>query len=307
MRNYLNNLLKSLFVLNVSTCFVVYPFNGNYNFLEIVLVIVFLYFILNFYNGNNLFLVFIKTNEPFHKVLFITYLVNMLSLIMLLILDMFFYIPLESSVGILQSLIQEFILNFAFCADNPPLSIMENTSIERKPDAIESSHIASRTLHYGTSSIVSMTAALNLFTITKKLSVPVKLIPISLSALIGASSGFSIEYKRICNIYPHELGFRYIFNHLHTVPKYLEHPINIFGCHDVVLPTIPRFFEIPLQEHSIKYLHLCYIRGDLDSIKFFLEYYCRFNQYSIDNVVFNLIHYNCLDYNTFQYFLVFHN
>ena len=307
MKKYLNSLLESLFILNFATCFIVFPFNGSYNFLEILVVIGFIYFILNFYKGSNYFLVFIKTNKQFHKVLFITYLLNMLSLIVLLILDRFFCIPLECSIGIIQCLIQELILNFAFCAKDPAQSIIENTVIEKRPDSIELSHIVSRTLHYGTSSVASMTAAINLFSITKKLSIPVKLIPISLSAVIGASSGFSVEYKRLCNIYPHELGFRYILDYLHTVPKYIDHPINIFGCTEVVLPTLPRFFEIPLQQQSLQYLHLCYIRGDLDSIRFFLEYYCRFNKYSIDNVVFNLIHYNCLDFNTFQYFLLFHN
>jgi len=328
MEKYLNHLLLFLVFIYSIVCYICIPFTDGAKYLEILIVVVLHYYIINFYRGSNIFVLFIKQNIYYHRILFLLYSINLLSILLLLLLYAFMDIPLECSKGFVEYCIKEYILNPVFCGnDDLPLA----NKAPRQANPFESVIILTNTFNTVTATVTSLGLTLNVLPLTKKLSVTAKLIPLSLTGLITGFSAFSLEYQKVCNQWPHELGTRYFFNSLNNTPEIyifkpcvsLENinrhftiflkpsnnifdPIRLIHEDNILVTNLNSNYDLPLSLDLLQYLHICYKQNDLSSINFFLEFYSGYSSSRIENIISNLIFYDCIDFKLFEFILIYY-
>jgi hypothetical protein len=106
-------------------------------------------------------------------------------------------------IGLFQSLLGDFIFDVADCMEAVGKEI-----VAKKLDPFEKVYVGSQAI--GLSTTIAGTAGimLNTLPLTKKLPTLVKAVPITLSAFVTGISAYSVEYKKIANVYPHQLYFK---------------------------------------------------------------------------------------------------
>lgn len=207
LKKILPYLFVNAIIVNFIMAYYTFSLSSSYGIFEDIIFAACLMYLLLIYKGNNKYLLFFKNNFMYNLVVGILLLINSLSKIILIVLFLKYDMVPINNIGVIQALVNEFILNMSECVKDASL---KEVTIYNKPDAIEKAHLACNSMAISSSVGLSTSFVLNSLPIVKKLPVAVKAIPIGITTTAAFISSYCVEYKRICNIYPHQAHFNVV-------------------------------------------------------------------------------------------------
>jgi hypothetical protein len=173
--------------------------------------------------------------------------------------------------------------------------------------------------------------------LTKKLPTLVKTIPIGVTFIAAGISTYSVEYKKICNIYPHETIFRVqdipfsSYNQLVGPYSHMEIPCfskiengivptkpillealntfptgaDVFVDYSQIVPNdlVYRPFCSNISEHFVNHLYHLYLNHDLQAIIDFLYTYHALSYAETTRLLMCIHEADVMTYESFKLFL----
>jgi hypothetical protein len=207
LKRVLPYLFLNVIIVNLVMVYYTYALSNSYGIIEDILVAFCLIYLLLIYKGSNKYLLFFKNNFIYNLVVGILLLINSLSKIILIVLFLKYDIVPINNIGVIQTLVNEFILNISECVKDASL---KEVTIYKKPDGIEKAHLVCNSTVISSSVGLTTSFALNSLPFVKKLPAAVKAIPIGITSTAAFLSSYCVEYKKICNIYPHQVHFNLV-------------------------------------------------------------------------------------------------
>ena len=204
LKKYLSILLPMLLIVNFWILYITLPLDGQYGILEDIFCVTCFMYLLITYSGDNRYLVFFRDNKFYNTFIFFLLLLNCCSKIVLLAIFLKYELIPIKSIGVFQDIITNSFFSVGECVKDA----LGKEIVVRTPDALEHIHLACHTIGVSTAMGGASSLALNTMPLTKKLPTLVKTIPIGVTFIAAGISTYSVEYKKICNIYPHETIFR---------------------------------------------------------------------------------------------------
>ena len=338
IKKFLVYLLPSLLILNFIMFSIMIPLENKYGILEDIFSVFCMIYLLLLYSGTNSYLVFFRDNLLYNYFMFSCMFINFCSKIILLLLFLKFgWVPMNF-IGLFQSLLGDFIFDIAECMDQG----VGKEIVPKQLDPFEKVYVGSQAIGISTTIGGTTGIMLNTLPLTKKLPTLVKAVPITLSAFVAGFSTFSVEYKKISNVYPHQVYFKaepYTYSYIndimpmsslrhidlldyHSFEQYLIYnkpyslfldiltkdklPVaDIFVDYSQIVPNdlIYRPFCSTISEDFVNHLYHLYLNYDLQGIINFLYTYHGLSYADLTRLLMCMHKTDVMTYDTFKLFL----